>query len=162
RWPSSLPARDGISPRRPDAWPRPRPWRPRCWPPAPRPSSLLRVRSPRPLPASAPRVRSPRPLPAAATPALAALVDRRRQLVSMRTAEQHRWQHALPAVPAKVVAHSAWREQALAEIDQELDQLRRATPLGRERDQRPRRVPGGGPAVSRTLRAHLPERGQGA
>jgi transposase len=105
---------------------------------------------------------TPRPLPDAATQALAALVERRHQLVSMLTAEQNRLQQALPAVRAKVAAHIAWLEQALAEIDQELDQMLRASPLWRERDRLQRSVPGVGPAVSRTLLAHLPELGAGS
>jgi transposase len=105
---------------------------------------------------------TPRPLPDAATQALAALVERRHQLVNMLTAEKNRLQQALPAVRAKVAAHITWLEQALAEIDGELDQQLRASPLWRERDQLQRSVPGVGPAVSRTLLAHLPELGQGS
>ena len=105
---------------------------------------------------------TPRPLPDAATQALAALVERRHQLVTMLTAEQNRLQQALPAVRAKVAAHIAWLEQALTEIDTELDQLLRASPLWHERDRLQRSVPGVGPAVSRTLLAHLPELGQGS
>jgi transposase len=105
---------------------------------------------------------TPRALPDTATQALAALVERRHQLVSMLTAEKNRLQQALPAVRAKVAAHIAWLEQALAEIDDELDQTLQASPLWRERDHLQRSVPGVGPAVSRTLLAHLPELGQGS
>src|SRR5262249_37942305 len=104
---------------------------------------------------------TPRPLPDAATQTLAALVERRHQLVGMLTAEKHRLQQAVPGVRAKVAAHLAWLEQALAEVDDELDQLRRASPLWHERDQLLRSVPGVGPVVSRTLLAHLPELGHG-
>ena len=104
----------------------------------------------------------PRPLPDAQQQALAALVERRQQLVGMLTAEKNRLQQALPAVRAKVAAHSAWLEQALAELDGELDQTLRASPLWRERDQLLRRVPGVGPTVSVPLLAHLPELGQGS
>jgi transposase len=102
------------------------------------------------------------PLPDAATQALAALVERRHQLVTMLTAEKHRLQQALPSVRAKIAAHIAWLEQALAEVDGELDQMLHASPLWRERDQLQRSVPGVGPAVSRVLLAHLPELGQGS
>jgi transposase len=105
---------------------------------------------------------TPRPLPDAATQALGALVERRRQVVGMLTAEKNRLQQALPAVHDKVAAHIVWLEQALAEVDGELDQLLRASPLWRERDQLQRSVPGVGPAVSRTLLAHLPELGEGS
>jgi len=104
----------------------------------------------------------PRPLPDAQEQALAALVERRRQVVGMLTAEKNRFQQALPAVRAKVAAHIAWLEQALAELDAELDQLLRASPLWRERDQLLRSVPGVGPTVALTWLAHLPELGHGS
>jgi transposase len=62
----------------------------------------------------------PRLLPDAQSQALAALVERRRQVVRMLTAAKHRMQQALPAVRAKVAAHIAWLEQALKELDAEL------------------------------------------
>jgi transposase len=102
------------------------------------------------------------PLPDAATQALAALVERRHQLVIMLTAEKHRLQQALPAVRGKLAAHIAWLEQALADVDGELDQMLHASPLWRERDQLQHSVPGVGPTVSRVLLAHLPELGQGS
>jgi transposase len=102
------------------------------------------------------------PLPDAATQALAALVERRRQLVSMLTAEKNRLQQAFPPVRAKIVAPIAWLEQALTDVDGELDQMLHASPLWRERDQLQRSVPGVGPAVSRVLLAHLPELGEGS
>jgi transposase len=80
----------------------------------------------------------------------------------MLTAEKNRLQQALPAVHGKIAAHIAWLKQALAEVDDELDQLLHATPLWRERDQLQRSVPGVGPPVSRTLLAHLPELGEGS
>jgi transposase len=104
----------------------------------------------------------PHPLPDASSQALAALVERRRQLVKMLTAEKNRLQHALPAVHAKIATHIAWLEQALAEVDKELDQLLHASPVWRERDQLQRSVPGVGPTVSRTWLAHLPELAQGS
>jgi transposase len=78
-------------------------------------------------------------------------VERRHQVVGMLTAEQQRVQQALPAVRAKVAAHSVWLEQALADLDAELEHTLRASPLWRERDQLRHSVPGVGPAVSPTL-----------
>ena len=101
-------------------------------------------------------------MPDAASQALAALVERRRQVVGMLTAEKHRHQQALPPVRAKVAAHIAWLEQALKELDTELEQTLRASPLWREREQLLRSVPGVGPTVSLTLLAHLPELGSGS
>jgi transposase len=104
----------------------------------------------------------PRPLPDAQEQALAALVERRRQVVGMLTAEKHRFQQALPTVRPKVAAHLAWLEQALAELDGELDQTLRASPLWRARDQLLRSVPGVGPTGALPVLAHLPERGHGS
>ena len=109
---------------------------------------------------------APRPLPDAASQALSALVERRRQVVGLLSAEQNRFPQALPAVRPKVAAHIQWLEQALherdAERDAELDQTLRSSPLWRERDQLLRSVPGVGPTVSLPLLAHLPELGHGS
>src|SRR5262249_6472290 len=105
---------------------------------------------------------TPRPLPDAASQALAALVERRRQLGSMLTAEKDRVQPAVPVVRPKVTAHIAWLELALKELDGELDQTLRASPPWREREQVLRSVPGVDPATALTLIAHLPELGPGS
>jgi transposase len=104
----------------------------------------------------------PRSLPDAQSQALAALVERRRQVVGMLTAEKNRLHQALPAVRPKVATHIAWLEQALKDLDAELDQVLQASPLWREREQLLRSVPGVGPVVSLTLVAHLPELGRGS
>jgi transposase len=104
----------------------------------------------------------PRPLPDAQSQALAALVERRRQLLGMHTAEKNRRGSALPPVRPKISAHIAWLEQALKELDGELDQLLQASPVWREREHLLRSVPGVGPATALTLVAHLPELGQGS
>ncbi len=105
-------------------------------------------------------VRPPiRALPDAATQTLAALVERRHQLVTMLAAEKKRRQQALPAVRPLVQAHVQWLEQALAELDRELDQTPHASPLWRERDNLLQSVPGIGPVVALTLVADLPELG---
>jgi transposase len=105
---------------------------------------------------------TPRPLPDAASQALAAVVERRRQLVGMLTAEKNRLGQALPPVRSKIAVHIAWLEQALKELDAELDQTLRASPLWREHEQLLRSVPGVGPATALTLVAHLPQLGQGS
>src|SRR5258706_16446060 len=61
---------------------------------------------------------TPRPLPDAAAQALAALVERRRQVVAMRTAEENRLGATrVAAVRAPTQAHLAWLEADLGEID---------------------------------------------
>jgi transposase len=105
---------------------------------------------------------TPRPVPDAQAQALAALVERRRQVVGRLTAEKNRFHQALAAVRPQVAAHRHWLEQALKDLDAELDRTLHSSPLWRERDQLLRRVPGVGPTVSLTVLAHLPELGQGS
>jgi transposase len=104
---------------------------------------------------------TPRPLPDAEAQALAALVERRRQVVAMRTAEETRLGAArVAAVRARIQAHLAWLAADLDDIDGDLRQRVRASPLWREQDDLLQSVPGIGPILSLTLLAELPELGQ--
>ena len=72
-------------------------------------------------------VRPPvRPLPDEATRHLGALVVRRRQLLEMLTAERNRRHAAEPLMHGRIDAHLRWLEEALAEIERELDRAVRA------------------------------------
>jgi transposase len=103
----------------------------------------------------------PRPLPDVQAQELAALVERRREVVAMRTAEQNRQSAArVEPVRARIQAHLAWLDGELANVDDELRQRLRASPLWRERDDLLRSVPGIGPVLSLTLLADLPELGR--
>jgi len=103
----------------------------------------------------------PRPLPDAQAPELAALVERRRPLVAMRTAEQRRLAVTHSArVRAHMQVHLAWRDGEVADVDVELPCLVRASPLWRAQEDLLRRVPGIGPIIARALLADLPEVGQ--
>jgi transposase len=104
---------------------------------------------------------APRPLPDAQVRELGALVERRRQLVAMRTAEQNRLGATRTVqVQTHIQAHVAWLDAALADLDDELRRRLRASPLWRARDQLLRRVPGSGPVISLTLLTELPELGR--
>lgn len=102
----------------------------------------------------------PRPLPDAAARELDALLDRRRQLVGMRTMEQNRRATAAGLVLRDVEAHLRWLEEHIARVDRELDERIRSTPAWRERDDLLRGIPGVGPVLSRTLLAGMPELGR--
>jgi transposase len=102
----------------------------------------------------------PRALPDADAQALAALLARRRQLIAMRTAERQRLGTALAAIRPRIQAHLAWLDQELADLDDDLGNRLRASPLWREREDLLRSVPGVGPVVAVTLVAELPELGQ--
>jgi transposase len=101
-----------------------------------------------------------RPLPDEATQALSALVTRRRQLVEMLSAEEHRRAMASAAIRADIQEHIAWLRKRLKGVDRELSQAVRNSPLWREQEQLVRSVPGVGPVVSVTLLAGLPELGK--
>lgn len=101
-----------------------------------------------------------RPLVDAETQALAALVQRRRQLLEMRHAEVRRREQTAPVLHPSLDAHIAWLTAELADIDRLLTTTIAASPLWHARDTMLRRVEGVGPALSRMLLANLPELGQ--
>ena len=104
---------------------------------------------------------TPRPLPDAQAQELAALLERRRQVVAMRTAEQNRLGATrVERVRARIQAHLAWLDADLQEVDDDLRRSRRASPLWRARDDLLQGVPGVGPVVALTLVADLPEVGR--
>src|SRR5438309_3609978 len=100
-----------------------------------------------------------RALPDAQARALEALVNRRRQLVEMLTAEKNRRANSPKVIHKSIDEHIHWLEKRLAGFDDELAALVRATPIWRERDELLRSVPGVGPVLATTLLAHLPELG---
>lgn len=102
---------------------------------------------------------SPRPLPDAATRELRALVARRRQMQTMLSAEQNRRATAPRRVRPQLEAHIRWLQQALADLDQELDQTIRSSPVWRAKDDLLQSAPGVGPVLSSTLLADVPELG---
>jgi transposase len=105
-------------------------------------------------------VRPPvRPLPDEATRRLGALVARRRQLLEMLTAERNRRHAAEPLLHERLDAHLRWLEEALAEIERELDGAVRGSAAWRAKEELLRSVPGVGPVSARTLLAELPELG---
>ena len=105
-------------------------------------------------------VRPPvRPLPYEATRHLGTLVARRRQLLEMLVAERNRRHAAEPLMHGRIDAHLGWLDEALAEIERDLDRAVRESAAWRAREELPRSVPGVGPVSARTLLAELPELG---
>lgn len=105
-------------------------------------------------------VRPPvRPLRDADTQELNAMTTRRSQPVTMLVAEQNRLGRAAGAVRPRVQAHSTWLEQEIKDLDQDLRQTLRQSPVWREKDDLLRAVPGVGEQLSRSLLAYLPELG---
>jgi transposase len=100
-----------------------------------------------------------RPLPDAATRELAALLARRRQLVDMRTAESNRLAKAHERVRPSIRELVRFLDKRIAELDRELHDRLRASPLWREKEDLLRSIPGVGPVLSTTLLAEVPELG---
>jgi transposase len=102
----------------------------------------------------------PRPLPEARSDELAALMTRRRQLVQMLVAERLRRQQAPKGIVrvsmARIVASL---EDALREIDAQIDKIVRGTPVWRDKEDLLASVPGIGKTIARTLLAEMPELG---
>ena len=101
-----------------------------------------------------------RPLPNADTQQLRALVDRRRQLLDMMTAEQSRLSTSPARIRDSIEHHLTWLQQQLASLDDDLDRTLKASSLWRERDDILQSTPGVGPVLSRTLMSYVPELGE--
>ena len=100
-----------------------------------------------------------RPLPDAASQELRALVARRRQLVEMITAEKNRLRTAARRIRPKVQEHIHWLEGSLVDLDRDMEDFMRSSPMWKDKDQLLRSIPGVGPVLSMTLLSDLPELG---
>lgn len=94
-----------------------------------------------------------------ATAEIEALLNRRRQLVDMRTMESNRRQLASRPIKLRIEATMKFLNDQIEEIDRELDDQIRKSPRWREHEDLLTSVPGVGPITARTLTAMLPELG---
>ncbi len=102
----------------------------------------------------------PRPLPDQEQQLLKAALQRRLQVVKMIGQEKNRLEKTfIPALRQDIEAHLAWLYQRLAQLDRDLDDQIRKSPLWRERDRLLQSIPGIGPVVSQAVMAQLPEGG---
>ena len=104
----------------------------------------------------------PRPtrLPDAEAQALEAQLERRRQVVTMITAEKNRLSSTVGPVRKDIQRHIAWLEKELRKLDEELSKRIQRNPVWREREDLLRSVPGVGPVLGATLLAEVPELGE--
>jgi len=101
----------------------------------------------------------PRQLPDEHTQELAAVVTRRRQIVTMLTAERNRLRTAPQVIAERIAQHIQWLESELADLDADLNnQLNQAGPW-QATAQILTSTPGVGPVTTCTLLAQLPELG---
>lgn len=98
-------------------------------------------------------------LPSEASQTLAALVERRRQVVAMRTMESNRRLSASPTVQAHLDQHLAWLDAEIAALEQEISDFIQQNPAWAAKDGILQSVPGVGQVTARTLLAALPELG---
>lgn len=101
-----------------------------------------------------------RPLKDEQTQALEALLQRRKQILSMLVAERQRLQIAAVNVRSDIREHINFLMRRLKDVDRGLDQMVRTTPLWQEREELFKPVKGVGTQTLRVLCAHLPELGQ--
>ena len=101
-----------------------------------------------------------RVLPDAATAELSALLARRRQLIEMRTAESNRLARAHERVRPSIRELVRFLDKRIAELDRELHDRLRGSPVWREQEDLLRSIPGVGPVLSVTLLADVPELGR--
>jgi transposase len=101
----------------------------------------------------------PRPLKDEQAQELTAMLGRRKQLVEMLTMEKNRIDKATNGVLEYIHAHIFWLESQLQEVDKDLHDSIKNSPVWREKDKIIRSVPGAGPVLSVTLISELPELG---
>jgi transposase len=88
---------------------------------------------------------------------LQGILARRRQLVSMLTAEKNRLHSATKPLARRIAAHVRWLEKELERTDHDLDGAIKSSPVLRENEALLRSVPGVGPVLALTLLAQVPE-----
>ncbi len=71
----------------------------------------------------------------------------------MRTAESNRLAHALERVRREIREHMRYLDKRIRELDRELHDRLRGSPLWRDKDDLLRSIPGVGPVLSTTLLA---------
>jgi transposase len=101
-----------------------------------------------------------RPWPDAQQQELAALMTRRRQLVEMMVMEKNRLAATpSPRVRKSLEVHLHYLKAQLKELEQDLDNFIRQSPIWLEKNHLLRSVPGVGPLTSQSLMAWVPELG---
>jgi transposase len=100
-----------------------------------------------------------RTLPDAATQALADLVGRRRQIIQMIVAEGQRAKRAAPRAKRSIGRLLEALRRELSEIDADIDETVRDSPVWCEKEELLASVKGVGPVTVRTMLAELPELG---
>jgi transposase len=90
---------------------------------------------------------------------LIALVTRRRQLIEMLVAEENRLITVRLSLRENLEEHITWLRQALKDLNREMREFIRQSPIWKDKEDLLQSVPGVGPVTASTLLAELPELG---
>ena len=101
-----------------------------------------------------------RELPDEQTRALKELCARREELLEMVGAERNRLEHASPALRRRIERHIDYLRQQLDQIEHDIDQAIKNSPLWSDKRALLRSVPGVGPVLCSAILARLPELGR--
>jgi transposase len=102
----------------------------------------------------------PKPAPDETLQALADLVTRRRQIVAMIGAEKQREKRATARLRKSITRLLKALQKELSEVEADIDDTMRGSPLWRDKEDLMTSVPGIGQTIARALLADLPELGQ--
>lgn len=100
-----------------------------------------------------------RPFKDEQTQALAALNTRRRQIVDMLVAEKNRLHTALKPNRKSIEDHIGWLQKALSDINKDIDQMIKQSPIWCKNNKILQSFKGVGPVTAATLLCALPELG---
>ena len=101
----------------------------------------------------------PKPAPDETLQALADLVTRRRQIVAMIGAEKQREKRAPVRLRKSIARLLKALQKELTEVEADIDDTMRSSPIWREKEDLLTSVPGIGQTIARALMADLPELG---
>ena len=90
---------------------------------------------------------------------LTALLTRRRQVLEMLTVEKNRLVTVRAKMRPDLETHIHWLSNHLKELDQEIEEFVKGSPIWKEKDTLLQSVPGVGPVTSATMLGMLPELG---
>jgi len=90
---------------------------------------------------------------------LTALLTRRRQVLDMLTVEKNRLVTVRAKMRTDIEAHIQWLSNSLKELDEEIEDFVKGSPILKEKDSLLQSVPGVGPVTSATMLGMLPELG---
>lgn len=90
---------------------------------------------------------------------LTALLTRRRQVLDMLAVEKNRLVTVRAKMRTDIEAHIQWLSNSLKEVDEEIEDFVKGSPIWREKASLLQSVPGVGPVTSATMLGMLPELG---